>query len=128
MASKVYSVRCLLQKTFEPVYDNYSSYEEVILLVPDLSVNLDSDRPISAEQVSAYVRPFIEESYINSDGCLLQSRLFHIAGIQEVDDRVCFDTPFVEVYRWFYQFNRHVSAEMFLEHYYFDDLGVGGLM
>ncbi|HFI0231323.1 TPA: hypothetical protein ACGOV8_000262 [Streptococcus suis] len=119
---RVYAVKCLVKNDFEPSYENYSSYEEVTYLLPD-DVLVWEDEQVNTEALLDYLRDLVEDGYVNADGIWKQSRLFHIAGLQEMDDRVEFDGPAVEVYRWFYTFERSVAEEEFLNLYYFDDLG-----
>ncbi|MFH0372937.1 hypothetical protein [Streptococcus sp. A22] len=119
---RVYAVKCLVKNEFEPTYENYSSYEEVTYLLP-ANVLVWEDEQVNTEALLDYLRDLVEDGYINADGIWKQSRLFHIAGVQEMDDRVEFDGPAVEVYRWFYTFERPVTGEEFLNLYYFDDLG-----
>ncbi|WP_105117255.1 hypothetical protein [Streptococcus suis] len=119
---RVYAVKCLVKNDFEPSYENYSSYEEVTYLLP-ANVLVWEDEQVNTEALLDYLRNLVEDGYVNADGIWKQSRLFHIAGLQEMDDRVEFDGPAVEVYRWFYTFERSVAEEEFLNIYYFDDLG-----
>ncbi|ATZ04495.1 hypothetical protein [Streptococcus suis] len=121
-----YAVKCLVKNefepSFEPSYENYSSYEEVTYLLP-ADVLVWEDEQVDKNKLAAYLHGLVEDGYVNADGIWKQSRLFHIAGVQEMDDRVEFDGPAVEVYRWFYNFERPVTEEEFLNLYYFDDLG-----
>lgn len=119
---RVYAVKCLVKNEFEPANENYSSYEEVTCLVP-ANVLVWKDEQVDKNKLADYLRGLVEEGYVNADGVWKQSRLFHIAGVQEVDDRVEFDVTALEVYRWFYNFERPVGEEEFLNLYYFDDLG-----
>ncbi|MGQ7367330.1 hypothetical protein ACTGXZ_07530 [Streptococcus suis] len=119
---RVYAVKCLVKNDFEPSYENYSSYEEVTYLLP-ANVLVWEDEQVNTEALLDYLRNLVEDGYVNADGIWKQSRLFHIVGVQEMDDRVEFDVPALEVYRWFYNFERLVTEEEFLNLYYFDDLG-----
>ncbi len=119
---RVYAVKCLVKNEFESTYENYSSYEEVTYLLP-ADVLVWEDEQVDKSKLADYLRGLVEDSYVNADGILKQSRLFRIAGVQEMDDRVEFDGLAVEVYRWFYNFERPVTEEEFLNLYYFDDLG-----
>ncbi|HEL1582109.1 TPA: hypothetical protein TXJ09_001112 [Streptococcus suis] len=118
---RVYAVKCLVKNEFEPTYENYSSYEEVTYLLP-ADVLVWEDEQVNKNKLAAYLHGLVEDGYVNADGIWKQSRLFHIAGVQEMDDRVEFDGLAVEVYRWFYNFERPVTEEEFLNLYYFDDL------
>ncbi|HEM3443362.1 hypothetical protein V9Z56_01095 [Streptococcus suis] len=119
---RVYAVKCLVKNEFEPSYEKYSSYEEVTYLLP-ANVLVWEDEQVDKNKLADYLRESVEDGYVNADGIWKQSRLFHIAGVQEMNDRVEFDGPAVEVYRWFYNFERLVTEEEFLNLYYFDDLG-----
>ncbi|HFI0254374.1 TPA: hypothetical protein ACGO1F_001096 [Streptococcus suis] len=119
---RIYAVKCLVKNEFEPSYENYSSYEEVTYLLP-ADVLVWEDEQVNTEALLDYLRGSVEDGYVNADGIWKQSRVFHIAGVQGVDDRVEFDAPVLEVYRWFYTFERPVTGEEFLNLYYFDDLG-----
>ncbi|AGG65313.1 hypothetical protein NJAUSS_1854 [Streptococcus suis SC070731] len=112
----------MVKNEFEPSYENYSSYEEVTYLLP-ADVLVWEDEQVDKNKLADYLLGLVEDGYVNADGIWKQSRLFHIAGVQEMDDRVEFDGLAVEVYRWFYNFERPVTEEEFLNLYYFDDLG-----
>lgn len=118
--TKVYAVKCLVKNEFKPAYESYSSYEEVTYLVPYVE---SEDESIVRAKVANHLQAVVEDCYVNADGVWKQNRLFYIAGFQEVDAEVNFDSPALEVYRWFYTFERLVSEEEFLNLYYFDDLG-----
>ncbi|MCG9871611.1 hypothetical protein [Streptococcus suis] len=114
---RVYAVKCLVKNEFEPSYENYSSYEEVTYLLP-ADVLVWEDEQVDKNKLADYLRGLVEDGYVNADGIWKQSRLFHIAGVQEMDDRVEFDGLAVEVYRWFYNFEHPVTEEEFLNLYY----------
>lgn len=122
--ANLYAVKCLLKNDFEPAYKDYASFDEVTVLIqrPDF---FTEDEPVDKSRLMDYMRDYLEDSYENADGVQLTARLFYIAGVQEVDDPVSISQPLSEIYRWFYRFDRLVSEEEFLKHYYFDDLGRG---
>lgn len=87
---RVYAVKCLVKNEFEPSYENYSSYEEVTYLLP-ADVLVWEDEQVDKNKLADYLLGLVEDGYVNADGIWKQSRLFHIAGVQEMDDRVEFD-------------------------------------
>jgi len=116
----IYSVRCLLHNHFTPSYENYSSYDELTLLVKKPDFYLENTL-VDQEKWQSYLADFVEESYLNADGVQLQAKLFHIVGIQEMDDVLKLPSEVGENYREFYQCNRRVTEAEFLKLYYFDD-------
>lgn len=116
--TRIYAVKCLLKDDFSPAYESHSSFEEVTVLVAEDTISVEK-----LEATIAFLRPYLEDSYVNAEGRQLTSRLFHIAGVQELDDPIQTARPVTEIYRWFYSFDRLVTEEEFLQSYYFDDLG-----
>ncbi|MDV5977588.1 UNVERIFIED_CONTAM: hypothetical protein KB581_02150 [Streptococcus canis] len=80
MGDKGYGVKCLLHNHFEPAYQEYSSYDEVVLLVkqPDFQI---PERPMDKEKWQSYLAEFVEDSYLNADGISLQAKLCHLVDV-----------------------------------------------
>ena len=80
MGNKGHSVKCLFCNHFESDDQDYSSYDEVILLVrqPDFQI---SERPMDKEKWQSYLAEFVEDSYLNADGISLQTKLCHLVDV-----------------------------------------------
>ncbi|MDV5972259.1 hypothetical protein FMV2238Y02_19980 [Streptococcus canis] len=80
MGNKGHSVKCWLRNHFDPDYQDYSSYDEVVLLVkqPDFQI---SERPMNKEKWQSYLAEFVEDSYLNADGIFLQTKLCHLVDV-----------------------------------------------
>ena len=117
----VYSVKCLVRNHFTPDYEAYSSYDEVTLLVKRPPFHTP-DTPVDKERWRRYLATFVEDAYENADGVDLHSKLFHITGVQEIEELLDLSSPVLEAYCDLYRFNRQVKEATFLDLYYFSDL------
>ena len=100
----------------------HSSFEE-LTLVGKFTSFIKNEELNNSKELFKYLSYILNDDigYQNSFGNTITTKLIEIAGIQEIDEEINLSKEFIEVYRYFYPFERQISKEEFLKLYYFDD-------
>lgn len=118
----LFSIKVLMENVFSPLISNYSSFEE-LTLVGKFTSFIKNEELNNSKELFKYLSYILNDDigYQNSFGNTITTKLIEIAGIQEIDEEINLSKEFIEVYRYFYPFERQISKEEFLKLYYFDD-------
>ena len=118
----LFCIKVLMENVFSPLISNYSSFEE-LTLVGKFTSFIKNEELNHSKELFKYLSYILNDDigYQNSFGNTITTKLIEIAGIQEIDEEINLSKEFIEVYRYFYPFERQISKEEFLKLYYFDD-------
>lgn len=122
MKKQTFCIKVIMENTFSPSIPNYSSFEE-LTLIGEFTPFIKNEELNNSKELFNYLTNLLndETGYQNSFGNTITTKLIEIVGIQEIDEEINLSKEIIEVYRYFYPFERQISKEEFLKLYYFDD-------